>query len=354
MAYFLKSGSSYRVTSKEALDLHELLPAGTYSVLQDPFGNFYLDAIDSFVIPSKLYGTTTRHTDRIIKTFNDRPKSTGVLLNGEKGSGKTLLAMNISVEAAKLGVPTIVINRGWTDESFFKLLQDIEQPCILLFDEFEKVYEDHDQEKILTLLDGVYGSKKLYLFTVNDKWKVNQHMRNRPGRIFYLLDFAGLEMEFIREYCKDNLDKKNQKYTENVCNLSALFSQFNFDMLKALVEEMNRYGEDPATVLQILNAKPELDSGANYKMKIEHKGKVIDNECVHGDTFRGNPITQSGIRVNFLTNPKTDRWTDIMFKQENIKSFDAKAGEYVFEQNGSKLTLTRIRENPAYAYSDLF
>jgi SpoVK/Ycf46/Vps4 family AAA+-type ATPase len=101
-----------------------------------------------------MYGNTLRHTDRIINSFWKRPQQTGVLLNGEKGSGKTLLAKNISVELAKEGVPTIVINRDWTGDGFFKLLQDIDQPCVVLFDEFEKVYDREKQEEILTLLDA--------------------------------------------------------------------------------------------------------------------------------------------------------------------------------------------------------
>ena len=75
MAYFLKSGNTFRVSSKEAMDLHEALPAGNYTVAQDQFGNFYLEQIEDFEIPSKMYGNTLRHTDRIINSFWDRPAS---------------------------------------------------------------------------------------------------------------------------------------------------------------------------------------------------------------------------------------------------------------------------------------
>ena len=233
MAYFLKNGNTFRVSSKEAMDLHEKLPAGNYTIAQDMMGNFYLEQIDDFEIPSKMYGNTLRHTGRIINTFWERPQQTGVLLNGEKGSGKTLLAKNISVELAKQDVPTIVINRDWKGDAFFKLLQDIDQPCVVLFDEFEKVYGREDQEQILTLLDGVFGSKKLYILTCNDKYRIDSHMRNRPGRIFYLLDFKGLDTAFIREYCEDRLN--NKQHIDQICGLTSIFGQFNFDMLKALV-----------------------------------------------------------------------------------------------------------------------
>jgi SpoVK/Ycf46/Vps4 family AAA+-type ATPase len=182
------------------MDLHEKLPPGNYVVKQDPFENLYLEHTEDFEIPAKLYGDTTRNADRIINSFWQRGKSTGVMLVGEKGSGKTLLSKHICVELAKQDVPTIVINSPWHGDKFNTLIQTIEQPAIIMFDEFEKVYDPEEQESLLTLLDGVYASKKLFMLTSNDKWKVDSHMRNRPGRIFYMIDFKGLDAEFIREY----------------------------------------------------------------------------------------------------------------------------------------------------------
>jgi hypothetical protein len=228
----MKSGTRFNVSTKEAMDLHEHLPAGNYTVKFDKMaGCFYLEQIESFEIRGKIYGDTRKQSQRILNTFNDRTASTGVMLTGEKGSGKTLLAKLLAVTAAEVGVPTIVINEPWCGEGFNSFMQMIEQPTVILFDEFEKVYDKDDQEKMLTLLDGVYPSKKLFILTCNDKWRVDSHMRNRPGRIFYSLDFKGLEQDFIMEYCADNLD--NADHIASVCRVAAMFDQFNFDMLKA-------------------------------------------------------------------------------------------------------------------------
>ena len=350
MAYFLKNGTSFRVSSKEAMDLHEQLPAGNYTVAVDMMGNFYLEQIDGFEIPTKMYGNTLRHTDRIINSFWSRPQQTGVLLNGEKGSGKTLLAKNISVELAKQGVPTIVINRDWTGDGFFKLLQDIDQPCVVLFDEFEKVYDREKQEEILTLLDGVFGSKKLYILTVNDKWRVDSHMRNRPGRIFYLLDFKGLDIEFIREYCVDNLI--NKQYIDQICSLTSLFGEFNFDMLKALVEEMNRYNETPTEALEMLNAKPEYDSGAKYEVKLIDGGKEIKTVT---DIWKGNPLAISGVNIEYDPDPNDDDsdWVDLRFTPEHLINLNSQEGKFIFESKGARLILTRAKEKALYDYSAL-
>ena len=112
----MKSGNTFRIATKESMDLHEQLPAGNYVVKQDPFENFYIEQIGSFDVPTKMYGDTIRNTERIINSFWDREKSTGVMLVGEKGSGKTLLSKNICVELAKQSVPTIVINHLFIKE----------------------------------------------------------------------------------------------------------------------------------------------------------------------------------------------------------------------------------------------
>ena len=351
MAYFLKSGNTFRVSSKEAMDLHEKLPAGNYTIAQDMMGNFYLEQIDDFEIPAKMYGNTLRHTDRIINTFWERPQQTGVLLNGEKGSGKTLLAKNLSTELAKQGVPTIVINRDWKGDAFFKLMQDIDQPCVVLFDEFEKVYDREDQEQILTLLDGVFGSKKLYILTCNDKYRIDSHMRNRPGRIFYLLDFKGLDSAFIREYCEDRLN--NKQYIDQVCGLTSLFNQFNFDMLKALVEEMNRYNESPSEALEMLNAKIEYDDGAKFDIKLIDNG--VEVEDVSPSQWRGNPLAVAGINVEYDTDPNDDdaEYKDLRFTPEHLINLNTQEGRFIFESKGARLIMTRAKEKPMFDYSHL-
>ena len=287
MSYFLRNGNTWRVASEEAMDLHQMLPVGNYTIKVDMFENMFLEMVDSFPEPSKLYGDTAKNATKILNTFMDRSESTGVMLNGEKGSGKTLLAKVLSMRAAKEhGIPTIIINQPWTGDKFNKFLQDIEQPCVVLFDEFEKVYDSDDQEQALTLLDGVFPSKKLFVITCNDKWRVNEHMRNRPGRIYYMLDFKGLEPEFIREYCQDNL--KAKQHIERITNISVMFDQFNFDMLKALVEEMNRYDETPAEALKMLNAKPEYASKDIFDVTVTVLGVV---PSFFEKVWRGNPMT---------------------------------------------------------------
>ena len=371
MALFLKSGTSYRVTNKESMDLHEMLPAGNYVIKKDPMsGQLFLEGIDSFEIKGKIYGDTEKTARRILNTFQDRPASTGVMLTGEKGSGKSLLAKMLSVKAAEMAVPTIVINAPWSGDEFNSFLQKIDQPCVILFDEFEKVYDRDDQESNLTLLDGVFPSKKLFILTCNDKWRVDSHMRNRPGRIYYMMEYKGLDQNFIVEYCMDNLDAT--EHIHSICKIASMFNQFNFDMLKALVEEMNRYDETPQEALKFLNAKPEFSDEANYDVDLQVGG--IDIPKTLADTnWHGNPFTQT-IDIDYkvfhagkkkekpaedfadLLNDADDnfKWENVYFSQADLKQVDPQIGKFVFvNEDGNRAVLSKVKEK-APQYWDAF
>jgi hypothetical protein len=243
-------------------------------------------------------------------------------------------------------------------------MQMIEQPTVILFDEFEKVYDKDDQEKMLTLLDGVYPSKKLFVLTCNDKWRVDSHMRNRPGRIFYSLDFKGLEQDFIMEYCADNLD--NADHITSVCRVAAMFDQFNFDMLQALVEEMNRYSESPSQAMKMLNAKPEFGGDSKYKVSLQIKGLDIPEDVIESDVWTGNPLTNRiNIDYKVFEDAKSDstatdandpfeadwNWEGARFTQEDLKQIDATAGKFVFiNAEGDRVTLNRVKEKQFHYY----
>jgi len=345
MSYFIRNGNTYRIASEEALDIQKVLPVGNYTVKAEPItGALYLEMVDDFPQIKKLYGDTTKNAGRILRTFMDRDVSTGVMLNGEKGSGKTLLAKTLSIDAALMGIPTIIINQPWTGDAFNKFLQDIAQPTVILFDEFEKVYDNEDQEKALTLLDGVFPSKKLFVITCNDKWRVNEHMRNRPGRIYYMLDFAGLSVEFIREYCEDVLQDK--QHIQKICEITSLFDKFNFDMLKALVEEMNRYGETPQEALKMLNAKPEYNNASVFDVQLFIDGRELGERDGVDKKWRGNPLT-GVVSLEWDTDPADDNsdWETSVFTPSSIKKVDAQEGRFSYtNEKNEVLVLTRQKE----------
>jgi hypothetical protein len=80
-----------------------------------------------------------------------------------------------------------------------------------------------------------------------------------------------------------------------------MFTAFNFDMLKAIVEEMNRYGETPVEVMKVINASLKGESYGTYRLNVSFPGKVLE------DTYRdldGHPlvIPEFGIHTIDVTN----------------------------------------------------
>jgi len=358
--YFAKHGNVYTITPDPTMDLHKRLPAGNY--VMHPQIGFYLETTDTFDIPKIIYGNTESQAKRILNTFKDRPHTTGILLVGEQGSGKTLLAKMISAKAAKEGMPTLLVNAPFVGDSFNTFLASIHQPVIVFFDEFEKVYDKDHQPFLLTMLDGVYGGNKLYLMTANDKYRIDVHLKNRPGRFFYFMEFRGLSKEFIEQYCERNL--KDKSNIQGILNIVTMFHEINFDMLQAMVEEMNRYGETPAQSLEFLNVKPTFEFQETYKVTLVADGAEIDmdqHSTLEEGEWNGNPF--NGVSITFqyyVTELALDEdgdpkghWCKTKFTLKDMKSYDAQKGILKFTNSkGEELTMVRKERATSFSYRD--
>lgn len=363
MTYVIRMGSAYRMMSEQDIEICEKLPAKNYTVKQNPMSKeFYLEPVDDFVMPKKLYGDTIKKAERILNTFKARPLSTGVHLDGVKGSGKTLLAKTLSHFAQKEGVASIVINQPFCGDEFNAFIQSIDVPAIVIFDEFEKVYNWETQNKILTLFDGVYPTKKLFVLTTNDSHSVNNFLKNRPGRIYYSFKFDTLAQEFIKEYCEDNLKDKSQ--IPSILKYTQIFSFFNFDMLAAAVEEMNRYGEPLQEVLNYLNIVPENKSSETYVLRFivgdfvkvlekNYRGfspnnfdYYINPEDELKELAEKNPQMYSYLEKNFGEEDYPGEGIQIRYNTGNLVSFDSTTNVFTFvlERGGieAKLTVERV------------
>lgn len=356
MANYIRRGNYYKIMTEDALEIESELPAGNYSVQMHPLEGLILDKVTEFELPEKLYGDTEKQAKRIWSTFRTRGIATGVLLSGEKGSGKTLLAKKICVEAAKQNVPTIIISTQYKPDELNVFLQSIDQPCVILFDEFEKTFDNDAQEGMLTLLDGTFASQFLFIFTCNDEYKVNHNMINRPGRIFYSINFINISKDTITAYCNDRLDDKTQ--IPKICKLASCLTHFNFDQLQALVEEMNRYKEDVFQALEMLNIKPDRVNDV-YDIEVFLDGVKIED--FSPDEIHQSPLS---IKNNFQIgvwekNGKKDAdgeddtdYNQYQLKPADLEKFDIEKQIFVFKVD--KYTVTfKLRQNIGYNFKSL-
>lgn len=360
---FLKSGNVFHVRDNDSVRAYDHLPPATYTVKFDErAGEFFLEQIENFDLPTKIYGKNTTHADRILNTFHDRAGSTGVLLSGIKGAGKTLLAKQVAVKGRELGIPTIVINRDWNGDVFNSFIQSITTPTIIMFDEFEKIYDWTSQRKVLTLFDGVFNSRKLFLVTTNTERDISEFMQNRPGRIYYNFQFDTLEQDFIQEFLEDRLNDKDQ--IDSILKYTKVFSFFNFDMLSAAVEEMNRYGETLPEVLEVLNIKPENRNTDTFKLELVLDGKnyMIDRNHANfqpnsfeyllwtDDDMPKEVASDAEAKKAVMALADEDEWGEryIKFNPQFIKRFDQVENRFVYgvERNGRTVELHVTRNDP--------
>lgn len=268
--------------------LHPVVPPGYYSVAFDQDrGAFYLSPAQPFTLVKKIYGNSLKHSSRILDTFFRREGiNTAAAFEGVKGSGKTLLMKHISKTFVEQhnGI-VLIVNTPFSGDAFNSFLQSVSQSKIVIFDEFEKVYHERDNRNgILTLLDGTFNSHTLFLITTNTDMYSNTSMEffgNRPGRVYFNIQFAAVDLSSILEYCEDNLEDKSR--ITQIKDFVNQFRIFNMDMLSVLVTEMNL---NPSLSLEelseFLNIKPDLRvADLRYDFKVTRDDVDVTKLVTH-------------------------------------------------------------------------
>lgn len=330
------------------------LPGKNFSLkFDDHRGIFFLSPVAPFTLPPKIYGKVNDYSDRILNTYKSREISTGTLLFGEKGSGKSLLAKNISIKAAKEGIPTIIVSEPFSGTLFSEFIANVTQEAIILLDEFEKVYKEDKgaQQPLLSLLDGLFSSKKLFILTANDKWKIDPNLKNRPGRLFYSIEFNGVDVSFIDEYCKDNL--KNMTKLKDVKLVKNLVRDFNFDQLQALVEELNRYSCSVQECLELLNIK-YIEDKKYFKIKeVKRDGKIFKHyeRDIHICPFTSDFIVLGDEKYdpegNYIPQEQ------IEFESTNLINYDVEKEEYSYKNENTTCTIVVSERNKGLGSSNV-
>lgn len=355
--------SSYYIDAEEYLiptrDPHRSIiteiPPGNYKVNYEPrLGGFYLEKMAKYTNDKKIYGNAATIVDRVFRAYAGRSQQNmGVLLTGLKGSGKSLTARLIAIRGYEQGMPCLLVAEPFTGPEFATFLADtLEQPCVIVFDEFEKVYEkaksDDDDSRqqnpqigLLSLLDGAYPSNKLLVFTANRADKISSLMYNRPGRMFYHINYTGLDAEFIREYCADVLHNKG--HIEAMVRVATLFWEFNFDMLQAFVSEMNLHNEGPIEVMKYLNATPDRNLNGLYHIKLYRGDTLV--EKFHPIHIQSHPWDSLPIEMTYPVKEQQVRERDgkrqvksetkyhtITFTHEDLVTHNADKREFFFNK----------------------
>lgn len=263
MANFIKNGNNI-IPFPKGLE-YELEPGKVYDLLiktvwGEQVTRFTLNG--EMNLPPTVYQTKKDKIfiDRVLKNFNSSEKNTtGVLLTGDKGTGKSVTA---KILAEKAQLPIIVINPDMEEKYLEEFFKEFDQPVCILFDEVDKNFST---QKMLTFLDGMHKTaKKLVIMTANDEDNLSNYIKNRCSRIRYYRHYSMLEdaKEYAELICDekgiDNKEEivdfivKNIKYP-SIDNISSFIDEVIFTKewdlsLNEVLEFMNiNVGEGPVS-----------------------------------------------------------------------------------------------------------
>jgi hypothetical protein len=124
--------------------------------------------------------------------------------------------------------------------------------------------------------------------------------------------------------------------------IASIFDKFNFDMMKALVEEMNRYDETPEQALELLNAKVEYANKIVYKVTLLKNGQQVDaDELWHGNPLLGNIYIDYEYKTNDSLGEEVNSEVSISFTPEDLVAMDPVKGTMTFSKLNYDLVLTK-------------
>jgi len=237
-----------------------ILEKKVYTIEFDDIKGIYLkEMADSFTFDFKVYGMETDFVRRVCKTYLSTKGNLGVLMNGVKGTGKTITA---ELLANELKQPILLITSNYPGLNSF--LSDLQENVTIVIDEYEKTFkgsiseDEYGYDKsngdptLLSLMDGVYktGYRKVFILTTNELW-LNDNMLNRPGRIRYLKTFKDLSLKQITEIVDDCLIEK--KFKKNILEFLKPLKIITVDIVKSIVSEVNIHKEEPYTCCEHFN-----------------------------------------------------------------------------------------------------
>lgn len=234
MSEFIKVGE--RIINKPTGLDYDLVNGKVYNLKWDHYsGASYFEEDGSLSLPAKVL--TTKSDDIFIKRVNTyfqktSKLSTGVMLSGIKGTGKTVMA---KVIAKNSNLPIIVVDEDYPTGRINDFFRKFETPVTIIFDEVDKHW---DTEDLLGWLDGVQtNAKKLVLFTCNNEDRVNDYLKDRCSRVRYIRHFeANDNARFLREILRDKgiaEDNIENTYTFIVNN----FGLLSIDNILSFIDE---------------------------------------------------------------------------------------------------------------------
>ena len=264
---------------------YDLIPGKVYDLSYDRYAcDDIFKENGELSLPSKVY--TSKKDEffkkRVLTYFNNAfTDTTGVMLAGTKGTGKTIMAKVLAKES---NLPIIIVDPQYPEHRLIKYFKQISTPVCILFDEVDKSF---DTEKMLDFLDGLQKtSKKLVIMTCNNLHKVSEYLQDRCSRIRYLRKYTTDDnLEFLDILIKDmgikNVEEVSKFCRENIKLLS-------MDNIVAFLNEVKMLEDEDITLEEIISVM-NIDH-AQQKETFSEEEPIDKDDKDDEDDFDIEPI----------------------------------------------------------------
>lgn len=281
------------------------LEVKNYRIDFSEFSGLFLVDEDNFTLPEKIYDVDKEFRELVLKSFNMNTRNTGVLLDGEKGFGKSVMAKQLAIQA---NLPVIMITKSIPVKyDFLAFLNNIKQEFVLFIDEFEKIFpngnshldDDDDNKKnspsqhvFLSYLDGSTSNefKKLVLLTTNTP--IDDKFINRPSRIKFYKEYVSMSEDMYDMIIENKLINKEYK-NDLLENLPLI--ECSPDLLTSIIDEINKLEMPYSKFKEYFNHKQQQYRYNIYK-QVEKDG-IVTYEYFY-TSVNSSPITKNTKYIN--------------------------------------------------------
>lgn len=265
---------------------YDLIPGKVYDLSYDRYmGEDIFKENGELSLPTKVY--TSKKDEffkkRVLTYFsNSFTDTTGVMLAGTKGTGKSLMAKVLAKES---NLPIIIVDPEYPEHRLIKYFKQIVTPVCILFDEVDKSF---NTEKMLDFLDGLQKtSKKLVIMTCNNLSKVSEYLQDRCSRIRYLRKYTTDDnLEFLNILIEDmgikNVEEVSKYCRENIKLLS-------MDNIVAFLNEIKLLEDEDCTldeIISVMNIDHVSPKGKSEQQSEESKTTstdIVDDDYDYDD-----------------------------------------------------------------------
>lgn len=246
------------------------IPPGIYEYRQSDRGWFLEKTAQKYAFSFKLYGVNNKILKRVNQAYDSLSENLGIMLNGLKGTGKTVTAQQIINWAIDKGLVVLNVQHP---VPLATIMARVEQPLLVLFDEFEKTHKkDEDQQNLLSAIDGLSRSehRRIFVFTTNEK-NINGNLIDRPSRIRYIWNFAALDENIVNELIDDLLSPELKHLKPDINLYLNTREIVSIDVVKTVVKECNAFKESPNEFKSFMNMS-EKEPSAFIVDRVDESG----------------------------------------------------------------------------------